>query len=115
MTAGWIARSSSINGPTKLPVSACPLQQPRMMEALGVAHLHKSGLENGAHRAPGDICLLPLRPGQSYAQDRRLGKSHRALPEFPEAEARRSRGAVASQSRLHDHRSVSGQGSACAI
>jgi tetratricopeptide (TPR) repeat protein len=51
----------------------------RMMEALGVAHLHKSGLENGAHRAPGDICLFPLRPGQSYP---RTGDSERAIAHF---------------------------------
>jgi tetratricopeptide (TPR) repeat protein len=31
----------------------------RMLEALGVAHLHKSGMDNGSHRAPGDMCLFP--------------------------------------------------------
>jgi tetratricopeptide (TPR) repeat protein len=40
----------------------------RMEEALGVAHLHKAGLENDTHRAPGDLCLFPLRPGQSYGR-----------------------------------------------
>jgi hypothetical protein len=40
----------------------------RMEEALGVAHLHKSGMDNGVHRAPGDRCLFPLRPGQSYSK-----------------------------------------------
>ena len=52
----------------------------RMEEALGVAHLHKAGMDNGTHRAPGDICLFPLRPGQSYAKTARLGTRHRALP-----------------------------------
>ena len=51
----------------------------RMEEALGVAYLHKSGMENGAHRAPGDLCLFPLRPGQSYA---RTGDSERAIEHF---------------------------------
>ena len=51
----------------------------RLEEALGVAYLHKSGMENGVHRAPGDICLLPLRPGQSYA---RTGDSERAVEHF---------------------------------
>ena len=51
----------------------------RMEEALGVAYLHKAGMENGAHRAPGDICLFPLRPGQSYA---RTGDSERAIEHF---------------------------------
>ncbi len=50
-----------------------------MMEALGVAYLHKAGTENGAHRAPGDICLLPLRPGQSYAK---AEHSERAIEYF---------------------------------
>jgi tetratricopeptide (TPR) repeat protein len=51
----------------------------RMLEALGVAYLHRSGMENGAHRAPGDICLFPLRPGQSYAK---AGDSERAIAHF---------------------------------
>jgi len=57
-------------------VSAAAL---RMEEALGVAHLHKSGLENGAHLTPGDICLFPLRSGQSYA---RTEDSNRAIEHF---------------------------------
>ncbi|HZL96046.1 MAG TPA: FG-GAP-like repeat-containing protein, partial [Vicinamibacterales bacterium] len=56
-----------------------PAAAARMMEALGVAHLHKAGTENGAHRAPGDICLLPLRPGQSYAK---AEHSERAIEYF---------------------------------
>jgi tetratricopeptide (TPR) repeat protein len=57
----------------------------RMEEALGVAYLHKSGMENGAHRAPGDVCLFPPfdsrsgRPGQSYAKTR---DSERAIELF---------------------------------
>ena len=56
-----------------------PAAAARMIEALGVAHLHKAGTENGAHRAPGDICLLPLRPGQSYAK---AEHSERAIEYF---------------------------------
>ena len=71
----------------------------RMEEALGIAHLHKSGLENGVRRAPGDICLLPpfdpstlrdpqgrpeqgrgaLPKGQSYAT---TADSERAIEHF---------------------------------
>jgi hypothetical protein len=51
----------------------------RMEEAVGVAYLHKSGMENGAHRAPGDICLFPLPPGRLYA---RTGDSERAIEHF---------------------------------
>ena len=56
-----------------------PAATARMMEALGVAHLHKAGMENGVHRASGDICLLPLRPGQSYAK---TGSAERAIEHF---------------------------------
>jgi hypothetical protein len=48
----------------------------RMEEAVGVAYLHKSGMENGT---PGDMCLFPLRPGQSYT---RTGDSERAIDHF---------------------------------
>jgi hypothetical protein len=51
----------------------------RMEEALGVAHLHKSGFENGAHRAPGEICVFPLLPGRLYAK---TNDSERAIEHF---------------------------------
>src|SRR5262245_17948144 len=51
----------------------------RMEEALGVAYLHKSGLENGAHRAPGEICVLPLLRGRLYAK---TNDSDRAIEHF---------------------------------
>jgi hypothetical protein len=59
--------------------AAVPAVAPRMEEALGVAYLHKAGMENGAHRAPGDICLFPARPGQSYA---RTADAERAITHF---------------------------------
>ena len=45
----------------------------RMEEALGVAYLHKSEMDNGAYRAPGEICLASGRAERSVRQDRRLG------------------------------------------
>jgi hypothetical protein len=51
----------------------------RMEEALGVAYLHKSGVENGVHRAPGEICLFPLLPGRAYAK---TADSERAIEHF---------------------------------
>jgi tetratricopeptide (TPR) repeat protein len=54
-----------------------PAAAARMMEAMGVAHLHKAGMENGVHRAPGDICLLEL--GQSYTKTR---DSEKAIEHF---------------------------------
>ena len=51
----------------------------RMEEALGVAYLHKAGMDNGAQRAPGDICLFPNRQGQRYA---RTADAERAIKHF---------------------------------
>jgi tetratricopeptide (TPR) repeat protein len=56
-----------------------PAAAVRMMEALGVACLHRAGIENGVHRVPGDLCLLPRRSGQSYARTR---DSERAIEHF---------------------------------
>jgi tetratricopeptide (TPR) repeat protein len=39
---------------------------PQMSEALGVAYLHKSEMENGVYRTPGDRCLVPMRPSSAY-------------------------------------------------
>ncbi len=59
--------------------SGVPAATWRMEEALGVAYLHKSEMENGAYRSPGEICLFPSRPGQSYAKTR---DSERAIGHF---------------------------------
>jgi len=59
--------------------SGVPAAILRMEEALGVAHLHKAGMDNDSHRAPGDICLFPLRPGGSFAK---TGDSKRAIEHF---------------------------------
>lgn len=37
-----------------------------MEEALGIAHLHKSEMENDVYRAPGERCLLPMRAENAY-------------------------------------------------
>jgi hypothetical protein len=39
--------------------AAFPDSLPRMDETLGVAYLHKSELDNGVYRAPGDSCIFP--------------------------------------------------------
>jgi hypothetical protein len=56
-----------------------PAAAARMLEALGVAYLHKAGLENDVHHAPGDICLLLQGPGQSHAKSR---DAERAIEHF---------------------------------
>jgi hypothetical protein len=35
-------------------------------EALGMAYLHKAEMDNGVYRAPGELCLFPMRPGVAY-------------------------------------------------
>jgi tetratricopeptide (TPR) repeat protein len=39
----------------------------QMDESLGVAYLHKSEMENGVYRTPGDRCLVPMRLSSAYA------------------------------------------------
>jgi tetratricopeptide (TPR) repeat protein len=48
-------------------------------EALGVAYLHRSEMENDVYRSPGDRCLLPMRPGNAYAK---TGDSEKAIEYF---------------------------------
>jgi hypothetical protein len=59
--------------------SGVPAAILRMEEALGVAHLHKAGMDNDTHRAPGEVCLFPLRPGQAYVK---TGETKRAIDRF---------------------------------
>ena len=42
---------------------------PQLEEMLGIAHLHRSGMDNGVFRRPDDRCLLSPRP-QAYAMTR---------------------------------------------
>ncbi len=48
------------------------VSQPQMSqvleEALGIAYLHKSEMDNDVYKNPGDRCLFPMRPGMRYAQ-----------------------------------------------
>jgi len=43
------------------------MAEPQMEEAMGIAYLHKSEMENAIYRAPGDRCLLPMKPSSAYA------------------------------------------------
>jgi hypothetical protein len=38
----------------------------QMEEALGIAHLHKAGMDNDAFAHPGELCLLNVKPGLTY-------------------------------------------------
>ncbi len=63
----------------ELAVSDAPELTRELELALGIAYLHKSEMANDAYRAPGEVCLLPMRPGQSYA---RTGDSEKAIEHF---------------------------------
>ncbi len=42
--------------------------EPQVGEMLGVAYLHKAGMDSGIFRQAGDLCLLPPSPGRAYAK-----------------------------------------------
>jgi tetratricopeptide (TPR) repeat protein len=63
----------------QIAVSDAPEAVPQMNEALGIAYLHKSEMENDVYRAPGERCLLPMRPGNAYAK---AGDSEKAVSHF---------------------------------
>ncbi len=45
---------------------AVPAAMPKFLEALGIAYLHKSEMENDAYRKPGDRCIFPPRASFKY-------------------------------------------------
>jgi len=51
----------------QIAASEAPNAKLQMNEAMGVAYLHKSEMENGVYRTPGDRCLLPMHPSSAYA------------------------------------------------
>jgi hypothetical protein len=58
---------------------------PQLEEMLGIAHLHRSSIENGVLRAPDDRCLLSSRP-KAYATTR---DSEKAMEYFSKVLATR--------------------------
>src|SRR5208282_1560787 len=50
----------------QLALSSVSPAVPPKEESLGIAYLHKSEMENDVYRAPGDMCLFPMRPGDAY-------------------------------------------------
>jgi hypothetical protein len=55
---------------------------PMMEETLGVAYLHKSEMENGEYRTPGDRCIFPPQPGVPYSRFRKEDDSQKAVQYF---------------------------------
>ncbi len=62
-----------------IAASNIPQAVPQMNEALGIAYLHKSEMNNDVYRTPGDRCILPMRSGAAYA---RTGDSEKAIEYF---------------------------------
>jgi hypothetical protein len=51
----------------QIAVAQVPTLRLQLIEALGIAHLHKAEIDNGLHQRPGDRCLLSARPGSPLA------------------------------------------------
>lgn len=47
---------------------AVPAVAAQTEEMLGLAHLYKASMDSNAMRAPGDVCLIPPRPGLTLAK-----------------------------------------------
>jgi hypothetical protein len=50
----------------KIALASVPAAIPQMEEALGIAHLHKSEMDNDVYRKPGQKCLFPMPAGVAY-------------------------------------------------
>ena len=72
-------------------------------EMLGISYLHKSGLDNGVFRSPGDRCLLLPRM-TPVAADTRFGEGDRVLHRHPRTPTAGLRGEVVAEPGVHDHR-----------
>jgi tetratricopeptide (TPR) repeat protein len=63
----------------KIAESDVPAALPAMNEALGIAYLHKSEMDNQVYRKPADRCLLPMHSGMAYEK---TGDSEKAIEYF---------------------------------
>ncbi len=62
-----------------IAASDVPKAVPQMEEALGIAYLHKSEMENEVYREPADRCILPMPHAAAYAEQ---GDSRKAIEHF---------------------------------
>ena len=56
----------SLEEARRIAAAEMPDLRLQLLEALGVAHLHKAELDNGVYARPGDRCLLAPRPGARF-------------------------------------------------
>src|SRR5215469_8848559 len=73
----------------KLAATEVPEGIPQLDEVLGVAYLHKSELENGVYREPGDICIFPPRENFCYRQTSDSQKAIEHLTKYLELKSER--------------------------
>jgi hypothetical protein len=62
--------------------TSVPDAMPMMEETLGVAYLHKSEMENGEYKTPGDRCIFPPRAGVPYPAFLKKEDSEKAVQYF---------------------------------
>jgi len=51
-----------------LALASVPTAVPQVEEMLGVAYLHKAGMDSNLFRQPNDSCLMPGTPGLAYSK-----------------------------------------------
>ena len=72
------------NTARRVAKTGVPDALPMMAETLGVAYLHKSEMENGEYRDPGDRCIFPPQPGVAYHAFEKKADSEKAIQYFLE-------------------------------
>jgi hypothetical protein len=72
------------NAARQVAKTSVPDAMPMMEETLGVALLHKSEMENGEYRNPGDRCIFPPQPGVPYHSFEKKADSEKAIQYFLE-------------------------------
>jgi len=73
----------------KLAAADVPGGVPQLTEALGVAYLHKSELQNGVYREPGERCTFPPRANLCYQQTSDSQKAIEYLTKYLELKPER--------------------------
>jgi len=68
----------------QLALSGAPNAAPQVELMLGVAYLHKAGMDSGNFRSPNDSCLLPSKPGRAYAKTTDVDKAIVQLTKYLE-------------------------------
>ncbi len=70
------------NAANQVVKTSLPDAVPVMEETLGVAYFHKSEMENGEYRNPGDRCIFPPRANVAFPKFRNPEDSEKAIQYF---------------------------------